>query len=248
MRSAFSLVELSIVLVILGLLTGGILGGQALIRAAELRSIPVEYNKYMTAMQTFRDKYFAIPGDMNNATKFWTAAASCPGDSTTPATGPATCDGDGNGILGVVERYRVWHHLANAALIEGTYTGVPATATPAHLSVGSNVPRSKLSNSGVQISKLSDTSSGLLYNAADSRHVLMFLGAATIQVSTPSAVLLPEEAWNVDTKMDDGAPGTGNFYNYNTTSTTVGTCTTSASAYALTLTSKACAPYIMVNF
>lgn len=45
---AFSLVELSIVLVILGLLVGGVLSGQSLIRAAELRSISSEYSRYFT--------------------------------------------------------------------------------------------------------------------------------------------------------------------------------------------------------
>ncbi|MFZ4541879.1 MAG: type II secretion system protein [Rickettsiales bacterium] len=54
---AFSLVELSIVLVILGLLVGGILSGQALIRASELRSVSTEQQRYFTAIQTFRDKY-----------------------------------------------------------------------------------------------------------------------------------------------------------------------------------------------
>jgi len=249
MRNGFSLIELSIVLVILGLLTGGILSGQALIRAAELRAVSTEYSRYMTAIQTFRDKYFAIPGDMNNATKFWTAMASCPGDYTTPSTGAATCDGDGNGSLSVIERYRFWQHLANAGLIEGSYTGVPSTSSTANLTVGSNVPRSRVGGGGVQIFKLSDTTpSTNLYNPTDSRHTFIFLGAATLMVGTPAALLTPEEAWNVDTKMDDGTPGTGIFYNYTTGSSTVGTCTTSASAYALTLTSKVCAPYIMATF
>ena len=70
-RSAFSLVELSIVLVILGLLTGGILSGQSLIRAAELRSVTTEYSRYTAATYSFRDKYFALPGDMSNAESFW---------------------------------------------------------------------------------------------------------------------------------------------------------------------------------
>ena len=63
-RDAFSLVELSIVLVILGLLVGGVLSGQALIQAAQLRAVSEEYTKYTTAALTFRDKYLATPGDM----------------------------------------------------------------------------------------------------------------------------------------------------------------------------------------
>ena len=74
MKKAFSLVELSIVLVILGLLVGGILTGQSLIRAAELRSVTTEFSQYQTAVMTFRDKYFAIPGDMKNARDFWGAS------------------------------------------------------------------------------------------------------------------------------------------------------------------------------
>lgn len=66
-RNAFSLVELSIVLVILGLLVGGILAGQSLIRASELRAVTSEQARIVTAIQAFRDKYFALPGDMRNA-------------------------------------------------------------------------------------------------------------------------------------------------------------------------------------
>ena len=46
MKQGFSLVELSIVLVILGLLTGGILAGQNLIRAAELRAVTTQINNF----------------------------------------------------------------------------------------------------------------------------------------------------------------------------------------------------------
>lgn len=70
-NGGFSLVELSIVLVILGLLVGGILGGQSLIHAAELRAIPTETEKYQTALNTFRMKYFALAGDFDKATSFW---------------------------------------------------------------------------------------------------------------------------------------------------------------------------------
>ena len=94
--SGFSLVELSIVLVILGLLVGGVLTGQSLIRAAELRSVTTEYGKYSTAIRAFKDKYFALPGDMTNAIAFWGPAPDCADTATTAGTGTQTCNGDGN--------------------------------------------------------------------------------------------------------------------------------------------------------
>ena len=66
-KNAFSLVELSIVLAILGLLTGGILTGQTLIRAAELRAVSTEFQRYQSAVNTFRDKYFSLPCDIRNS-------------------------------------------------------------------------------------------------------------------------------------------------------------------------------------
>lgn len=95
-RSGFSLVELSIVLVILGLLTGGVLGGRALIRAAELRAITQEKEAFVTAVNTFRAKYNALPGDMRNATQFWGRAdtgafsGQCAAPNTAPEPKPAT--------------------------------------------------------------------------------------------------------------------------------------------------------------
>ena len=55
-QAGFSLIELSIVIAIIGLLTGGVLGGQSLIRSAETRSIISEYNGYQSAIVQFHDK------------------------------------------------------------------------------------------------------------------------------------------------------------------------------------------------
>jgi prepilin-type N-terminal cleavage/methylation domain-containing protein len=73
MKKGFTLVELSIVLVILGLLAGGVLAGQSLIRAAELRSVTTQLEQYSTAIYAFRDRYFAIPGDEEFARRAWHA-------------------------------------------------------------------------------------------------------------------------------------------------------------------------------
>lgn len=152
MRTGFSLVELSIVLVILGLLTGGILAGQNLIRAAELRSVVTEFQSYQTAVRTFQGKYFSLPGDMPNATDFWGApgnnTANCP---ATAGTGSQTCNGDGDGVVdinNVANQYDepllFWQHLANSGLIEGSYTGIAGGAGTGHTIPGVNGPRSKI--------------------------------------------------------------------------------------------------------
>ena len=162
MSKAFSLLELSIVLVIIGLIAGGIVAGASMIRAAELRAVISEETKFKIALHTFRDKYFAIPGDMKNATRFWGAepAANCPGDDTTPSTSSATCDGDGSGTIewgheaGAIsgEAHRFWQHLANAELVSGSFTGVHSAGTGCgghcEVQLGLNAPESKIPGVG----------------------------------------------------------------------------------------------------
>ena len=142
---AFSLVELSIVLVILGLLVGGVLAGQSLIRAAELRTIVSEYQRYVAATLSFRDKYFAIPGDMTNATAFWGKDnTNCSGNTGTAAT-PGTCNGDGSGTVpwNSTEMPRYWQQLALAGMVEGSYTGTGG-AINGEVVPGTNSPRSRI--------------------------------------------------------------------------------------------------------
>jgi prepilin-type N-terminal cleavage/methylation domain-containing protein len=161
MRAGFSLIELSIVLVILGLLTGGILTGQNLIRAAELRSVTTEFQNYQTAVMTFRDKYFALPGDMPNATDFWGSAggSGALGDGCEAGanSGTATCNSDGNGIVTTRgtsadsefnEPFMFWQHLVNAGLIEGSYTGKAGAGGVGHHVIGENAPASKFGSAG----------------------------------------------------------------------------------------------------
>src|SRR5665213_102158 len=66
-RAGFTLVELSIVLVIIGLIVGGVLVGRDLINAAAMRSQISQIEKYNTAVNTFRGKYGGLPGDLNAA-------------------------------------------------------------------------------------------------------------------------------------------------------------------------------------
>lgn len=267
-QHAFSLVELSIVLVILGLLTGGILAGQSLIKAAQLRGISTEFSRYVTATASFRDKYFALPGDMNNATKFWLVdAGGCPGTaSTAPTAGSRTCDGDGNGQIAASavvanEIYRFWQHLANAGLIEGSFTGVPndtASYNTFRPSITTpNVPTSRYPNAFwhpfyVGSAAVSDTG----FFEGDYGNI-MLIGGGT---NGRSPLLLTEEAWNLDTKMDDGKPGTGRMTSAKNatqansatgcsdTNYTTAVSIAASSQYLLTNTAAACTLQIKTGF
>jgi prepilin-type N-terminal cleavage/methylation domain-containing protein len=232
-HGGFSLVELSIVLVILGLLIGGILSGQALIRAAELRAVTTEYNTYVTTTQTFRDKYFALPGDMTNATQFWNAEplANCPGTNATPSTTTATCNGRGIGQVTWNETagsgygassHRYWQHLANAGLIEGRYTGVYGAGGcngngSCTTDLGINAPKSRISNAGWSVAYMGTVGSGHPYYFAGNYENAFYVGATITGSWTYAPMMKAEEAWNIDTKIDDGRPGLGRVKTWHNT-------------------------------
>ncbi len=201
MRKGFSLVELSIVLVILGLLVGGILAGQSLIRASELRAVTVERSRYITAAQAFRDKYLAIPGDFASASSVWASATN----------------GNGDGRLGYgtntqkLEMPGFWQQLALAGLIEGSYTG--ALDSNSGLTPGLNIPASKLASAG-----WSAWAASMPFDVSYPGHCEMLMmdygnalgfGAVRSGYWAMTPVLRPAEAWNIDQKVDDGSPAYG---------------------------------------
>lgn len=251
MRLGFSLVELSIVLVILGLLTGGILAGQSLIRGAELRSISSDLSRYQSAIHTFRDKYSALPGDMNNATAFWGAqhatAATC---RTTASTSALTCNGDGNGQISTMdsgvthsEFFRSWQHLANAGLIEGSYSGVGGAGGVTDSDIGINVPAGRISRTGFSLSHIGVQSAAPDWYDGNYPNMLNFGGEPTTwQTSMPA--ISPDEAWGLDTKLDDGKPAYGSVVAFKSTSARTPNCTTTAvistAEYNLTNSARLC--------
>lgn len=246
MKQAFSLVELAIVLVIVGLLAGGILAGKSLIRASELRSVAEDWKKYDIAFNSFNDRNFGFPGDITTATQIWGAAAVCPGDYTTPATDKKTCDGNGNSKIDTLERYRAWQHMANDGLIDGSYTGVPYNASSASVGSGINTPKGRLSASFYQIYS-TDATVGSAYFPLGTQHAIILANDSSPTIGSAVGVMSPEEAWNLDTKMDDGKPGYGIVMHYNGDHTTVGACVSSATAadavYMLASSGKLCSPF-----
>ena len=258
-RSAFSLVELSIVLVILGLLVGGVLSGQSLIHASELRAATAEYQRYFTAVEAFKDKYFAIPGDFNNAQAFWGQSTACGGASAT-----GVCNGNGDGIINQAaavstqgEDFMFWRELAFAGLVEGNYTGIAGPSagnTGIDSVIGTNVPKSKMANSGWSVRNLANYAGDGATYKYDYGNIFGF-GSQVTGDTTYGANMKPEDAWNIDTKLDDGLPGSGkimvrddNVFGTATACTNATGNTDYTSGYKLSNTALSCSFFIAKQF
>jgi len=143
-QAGFTLVEIAIVLVIIGLLLGGILKGQEMITNAKIKSVINDFNGVTAAVNSYWDRYRALPGDELSATTLarWGAAAFggdgnvvlCPGACgftppkynvapVTPASG-----GPEPGLF--------WLHLRLAGFVPGPTTGIPSTAQPSNAANG----------------------------------------------------------------------------------------------------------------
>jgi len=117
-QAGFTLVEIAIVMVIIGLLLGGVLKGKGLIVSAQIRNIENEFNGLSAAVYSYQDRYLVLPGDDNKANRF-----------TDITTCTDNC-GNRNGIIGgdfdsttdKDESRLFWLHLRNAGLIKGAKT------------------------------------------------------------------------------------------------------------------------------
>ena len=212
--AAFSLFELAVVLTIIGLLTGGIVAGQSLLRSAALRDISTTIQKFNGAVDLFREEFRGLPGDLRNATDYWGAADSTPSTCvTTPSPTKATCNGNGDRRIevstGSHEMFRFWQHLANAGLIEGKFDGI-AHGSTTDAATEANSPRGRLTSSlwyteyVGSLSSDSDRFDGMYTN------VLVY-GASRDDAPPINGLLSPKEIWSLDSKIDDGKPGLGSL-------------------------------------
>ena len=115
-QSGFTLIEIAIVLVIIGLLLGGVLKGQELINTARVRALNSSVDGVTAAWFSFQDRYRGYPGDYSQASV---------------NLGGAPTSGDGDGTVDTnAERANVWVHLQAAGYITGNFDAVAAN-TPA---------------------------------------------------------------------------------------------------------------------
>ncbi|PZP57173.1 MAG: hypothetical protein DI586_01330 [Micavibrio aeruginosavorus] len=115
-KSGFTLVELSIVMIIIGLLIGGILKGQELYNNAVIAKIASGFTNSEVAVESFYDMYKRNPGDMPNASDIWTGARNGNGDGF--------IDDESFNDPVLIEEGLVFQHLSLSGFINGNYTGM----------------------------------------------------------------------------------------------------------------------------
>ncbi len=205
-NAGFTLVELAIVLVIIGLIIGGVLVGQDLIKAAEIRSTLGQIEGYNTAVNAFRDKYRYIPGDINS-----TQAAQFGFTVRSGAIG----HGDGNTLLegcsaGAIvfgcETALFWNDLNSAALVDGNFT--TSTDALGHAAAAITTPNMILHLPEAKLGR----GNFMTVFSATGRNFYQIAGVTGISAAgeyTLTNALTPQESFNMDDKIDDGRPLTG---------------------------------------
>jgi len=200
-QSGFTLVEIAIVLVVIGLLLGGILKGQQLINSARVRNMADQSSGVQAAYYGFIDRFRNLPGDMNptSACNQVGQAVDPNGTCGTPANAPG---GDGNGrIDSIREAGAVWSHLSAAGFLTGTYAGFSGNTSPTAADYLNGVPTGDIPPNAFQgpilLAHMNDYVTG---NARDAIVRLGFSFGGNIPVP-----LLRD----LDQKLDDGVAGSG---------------------------------------
>jgi outer membrane murein-binding lipoprotein Lpp len=206
------LVELSIVLIIIGLILGGILVGQDLIRNAQVNATANQIQQLNASVNAFRGKYNALPGDINRAVAFNLEGACPDGD---------VCEGDGDGTLendiavnGTIatlwdqEIKLFWVHLSEAGLAGGNFS-----YDDTDVAVVTNYPQAKNKANGIIAVTLGSVLHWIIAANIDSTSADEFTGGGgNISGADGSGGMPPSDAFGIDTKIDNGNSITGGVY------------------------------------
>jgi prepilin-type N-terminal cleavage/methylation domain-containing protein len=218
-KGGFTLIEIAIVVVIIGLLLGGVLKGQEMIRSARSHNVITQSNGLKAAMLGFSDRYRALPGDYSRA------SVNIPDiTANTGSAGSITAiEGEGNGdsyIGGAIplgsgntraiaetdtgidhaELALVWLHLGNAGYISGGFSGVDANIVEGTWTCPTDVCMTNAYNGAMFIIH------------ADEQSGKNAIADTAVSHQIWSGKLIPVEVIaDIDSKTDDGEPGNGNF-------------------------------------
>src|SRR5688572_21169061 len=179
-QKGFTLVEIAIVLVIIGLLLGGILKGQEMITQAKIKNVIADITGVSAAMYGYQDRYRALPGDDRGATARWTSAPALP--APVANNGNGVIEGTYNSATATDESRLFWDHLRRAGFISGAGNEQPFNAVSGR--------------TGVQTGDGAGGANGVLGIAGNTQH---FNNLILCTANLPDKI-----AVSIDAQMDDG--------------------------------------------
>lgn len=177
----FTLVEIAIVLVIIGLLLGGILKGQEMITQAKIKNVIADMSGVTAAMYGYQDRYKALPGDDKLATR-WAGATAGNGDGVVL----------GGWTEAAKESTYFWDHLRRSGFISGSGSDNPFNAVSGRIGVQTGDGTNTSPNPGI----LSD---------ADPTTPTKYTALVLCSANLPDKIAI-----SVDSQMDDGDGKKGN--------------------------------------
>jgi prepilin-type N-terminal cleavage/methylation domain-containing protein len=233
-EQGFTLVELAIVMVIIGLLIGGILKGQELIANAKISATVSQLKGLDAALNTFQDKYNGLAGDILSPT------TRLPGCANTPCNDPGNGDGryaNGAGAAPATtdEGVVAFSHLSAADLISGINTSVAET-TP---TFGGYLPAVK-AGGGMWLGSSTATGTATGFAGLSGSKSYLTLNGTNAAVADGSGAFSPTVAAQVDRKLDDGVANTGSAH------TTCNNSGTNAGVYNESVANSSCAMAVRV--
>ncbi|MBI2286562.1 MAG: prepilin-type N-terminal cleavage/methylation domain-containing protein [Nitrosomonadales bacterium] len=148
-QSGFTLIEIAIVLVIIGLLLGGVLKGQELINSAKVKNLSADFKNTPVFIYGYQDKFKALPGDDANVATHVTGGTACtPAAAGLCAPGNGIIDGAWNATAITSESFVFWQHVRLAGLAPGPTDTTSADYLPKN-TVGGTIGVTNAANTAI---------------------------------------------------------------------------------------------------
>lgn len=202
-RHGFTLVEMSVVLVVVGLVAAGVLGGRELIESYRITAQARQIDQFDAAVNTFKIKYGYLPGDIPfaKASQFglppgWYGWWDANGDGMyNSGFMPVSF-----GYTATYEQVLFWPQLAAARLVEGSYAVSTSTGAFARMKLNPQY--------GIMPMTMPTLGEGNWW-ALGATHINWSIRWSDSSTPVVAPSLTPQQALQLDQRMDDGKPGSG---------------------------------------
>jgi len=224
-NAGFSLVELSVVIAIIAVLTSGVITGNSLLQRAKIAKFLDELSIYVSGYTSFAGVYNGAPGDITNAQSLFGSTYK----------GMSITNGGGGGCIAWTEGPQLWIQLSAAGFITGTtFTSASSTInSPWLVPTSASLGNMSMSRPMLGVGYVTNFGNACYQVATANNAFVIGItsggtgGPSQSGVNSVGAFLVPSDMSYIDTKIDDGAPRSGNVWGMGSTATGTSACASS---------------------